>query len=251
MFDKVVNKKIVEQMSDKLPQKQIVAISGGGWGMEPDNPLLDRYIYELSDKVEPRICFIATASGDSEEYIERFYRHFVPKPAHLSHLSLFEPPTSDLETFILERDIIYVGGGNTKNLIALWKEWQLDRILRKAWNRGIILCGVSAGSICWFEQGVTDSIPGKRTVLPCLGFLNGSNCPHYNWKVYKTGYHYLLLEKLIADGYAAEDGVALHFIGDCLKNIVSSRPKAQAYYLETKNGKVIETPLDPEYLGNS
>ena len=251
MFDKVVNKKIVEQMSDKLPQKQIVAMGGGGWGMEPNNPLLDRYIYELSDKAEPRICFIATASGDSEEYIERFYRHFVSKPAHLSHLSLFEPPTSDLETFILERDIIYVGGGNTKNLIALWKEWQLDKILRKAWNRGIILCGVSAGSICWFEQGVTDSIPGKRTVLPCLGFLNGSNCPHYNWKVYKSGYHHLLLEKLIANGYAAEDGVALHFIGDCLKNIVSSRPKAQAYYLEQKNEKVIETPLDTEYLGNS
>ena len=238
-------------MSDKLPQKQIVAMGGGGWGMEPDNPLLDWYIYGLSDKEEPKVCFIPTASGDSEQYIDRFYRHFVPKPAHLSHLSLFEPSTSDLETLILSQDIIYVGGGNTKNLIALWKEWQLDSILRKAWNRGIILCGVSAGSICWFEEGVTDSIPGRRTVLKCLGFLTGSNCPHYNWEAYKSGYHQLLSQGLIGKGYATEDGVALHFINDSLKNIVSSRPKAQAYYLEKKNEKVIENFLDPLYLGNS
>lgn len=140
-------------MSEQVPQKQIVAMGGGGWGMEPNNPLLDWYIYELSGKAEPKICFLPTASGDSEEYIERFYRHFVPKPAHLSHLSLFKPPTSDLENLVLNQDIIYVGGGNTKNLIALWKEWQLDKIFRTAWDRGIILCGLSAGSICWFEEG--------------------------------------------------------------------------------------------------
>lgn len=238
-------------MSDKLPQKQIVAMGGGGWGMEPDNPLLDWYIYELSGKAEPRICFVPTASGDSEQYINRFYRHFAPKPAHLSHLSLFEPSTSDLETLIFAQDIIYVGGGNTKNLIALWKEWQLDRILREAWHNGIILCGVSAGSICWFEEGVTDSIPGKRTVLKCLGFLSGSNCPHYNWEAYENGYHQLLSQKLICEGYAADDGVALHFIGDRLQKIVSSRSEAQAYYLETKNEEVIKNILNPLYLGNN
>ena len=238
-------------MTNKLPQKQIVAMGGGGWGMEPDNPLLDKYIYDLSDKEEPRICFIPTASGDSEDYIERFYQQFVPKPAHLSHLSLFEPPTSDLETLILSQDIIYVGGGNTKNLIALWKEWQLDHILQTAWNRGIILCGVSAGSICWFSEGVTDSIPGERTVLKCLKFLPGSNCPHYNWGAYKDGYHRLLSENLITNGYAADDGVALHFVGDRLQQIVSSRPTAKAYYLENKNGKVVENLLHTQYLGNS
>ena len=238
-------------MSDKLPQKQIVAMGGGGWGMEPDNPLLDWYIYGLSDKAQPRICFIPSASGDSEEYIERFYRHFVPKPAHLSHLSLFKPPTSDLETLIFSQDIIYVGGGNTKNLIALWKEWQLDGILRQAWNRGIVLCGLSAGSICWFEEGVTDSIPGQLTALRCLGFLSGSNCPHYDGETKRRpAYHQLLSQGLISEGYATEDGVALHFIGDRLKNIVSSRPKAQAYYLNKKNGKVTENPLSPKYLGS-
>lgn len=226
-------------------------MGGGGWGMEPNNPLLDWYIYQLSDREEPKICFIPTASGDSAEYIARFYRHFVPKPAHLSHLSLFDPPTSDLENFIFSQDIIYVGGGNTKNLLALWKEWQLDRILRKAWHRGIILCGVSAGSICWFDVGVTDSIPGEKTVLQCLGFLSGSNCPHYNWEAYKNGYHRLLTAETISQGYAVEDGVALHFISDRLQEIVSSRPEAKAYYLERNNRQVIENLLNPQYLGNN
>ncbi|MDJ0635534.1 MAG: peptidase E [Xenococcaceae cyanobacterium MO_188.B29] len=236
-------------MSNKLPQKQIIAMGGGGWGMEPDNPLLDRYIYGLSDKKEPKICFLPTASGDSEQYIARFYQHFVPKPTQLSHLSLFEPPTADLETLILSQDIIYVGGGNTKNLIALWKEWQLDNILREAWHKGIILCGVSAGSICWFDRGVSDSIPGTRISLKCLGFLPYSNCPHYNWDAYKTGYHTLLSEGLIDSGYAADDGAALHFIADRLTNIVSSHPEAKAYHLEKKNGEIVETVLDPKYLG--
>ena len=229
--------------------KQIVAMGGGGWGMEPDNPLLDWYIYRLVDKKEPKVCFLATASGDSEQYIKRFYEHFVPEPAHLSHLSLFEPSTSDLESLILEQDIIYVGGGNTKNLIALWKEWQLDRILHQAWEQGIILCGVSAGSICWFEQGVTDSIPGKKTVLKCLGFLTGSNCPHYNWEGYREGYHRLILQDAIASGYAADDGVALHFIDNELSNVITSRPTAMAYFITSKDGQATETPLQPEYLG--
>jgi dipeptidase E len=240
-------------MPSKLPQRQpsrqIVAMGGGGWGMEPDNPLLDQYIYGLSNKEEPQICFVPTASGDSEQYINRFYQHFVPKPCRLSHLSLFDPPTSDLKTFIFNQDIIYVGGGNTKNLIALWQEWQLDHIFREAWNRGIILCGVSAGSLCWFEQGVTDSIPGARTVLKCLGLLPGSNCPHYDWEAYKSGYHRLLSQELINEGYAADDGVALHFVGNKLINTVSSRPEAKAYYMKKRNGKVVETTLKTKYLG--
>lgn len=184
--------------SESSPQKQIVAMGGGGWGMEADNPLLDSYIYNLAKKEKPKVCFLPTASGDSEQYIARFYQHFAPQPADLSHLSLFEPPTSDIEGFIFDKDIIYVGGGNTKNLIALWKEWQLDTILRKASLKGIILCGVSAGSICWFDEGVTDSIPGQKTVLQCLGLLPGSNCPHYNWDAYKDGYQRLLSQNAIA-----------------------------------------------------
>jgi dipeptidase E len=240
------------QTSKQLTQRHIVAMGGGGWGMEPDNPLLDFYIYHLSEKKEPKICFLPTASGDSKDYIERFYQHFAPKPAHLSHLSLFNPHTRDLQGFILEQDIIYVGGGNTKSLIALWKEWQLDSILRQAWSEGVILCGLSAGSICWFEEGVTDSIPGDYTTLKCLGFLSGSNCPHYDGETKRRpSYHQLLSQSLISEGYATDDGVALHFIGDRLNKIVSSRPTARAYLLENKNGKVEETLLNPQYLGNS
>ena len=238
-------------MPKQFPLKQIVAMGGGGWGMEPDNPLLDFYIYNLSAQAEPKICFISTASGDSEEYISRFYRDFVPKPAHLSHLSLFKPHTADLKSFILKQNIIYVGGGNTKNLIALWREWQLDKILRQAWSQGIILCGLSAGSICWFEEGLTDSIPGKYTPLKCLGLLSGSNCPHYDGEPQRRpAYHQLLSQGLISEGYATDDGVALHFVGDRLNSIVSSRSTAMAYRLEVKNGKVIESPLQPKYLGN-
>ena len=236
-------------MSEKLLQRQIVAMGGGGWGMEPDNPLLDFYIYNLSNKEEPKVCFIPTASGDSEEYIQRFYRHFAPQPAHLSHLSLFKPHTADLKSFILDQNIIYVGGGNTKSLIALWKEWQLDEILRQAWERGIILCGLSAGSICWFEEGLTDSIPGKYTSLKCLGFLPGSNCPHYDGETgRRSSYHHLLSQNLISEGYATDDGVGLHFVGDRLNTIVSSRPTAMAYSLKLKKGEVTETPCKPKYL---
>ena len=237
-------------MSEQLPLKQIVAMGGGGWGMEADNPLLDIYIHSLSDKKEPKICFLPTASGDSEEYIGRFYRDFAPKPAHLSHLSLFKPHTADLKSFILSRDIIYVGGGNTKSLIALWKEWQVDNILRQAWEQGIILCGLSAGSICWFEEGLTDSIPEKYTPLKCLGLLAGSNCPHYDGEPERRpSYHRLLSQGSISKGYATDDGVALHFTGDRLTNIVSSRPTAMAYHLEIKNSNVMETRLEPQYLG--
>ena len=142
-----------------------------------------------------------------------------------------------------------MGGGNTKSLIALWKEWELDNILREAWSQGVILCGLSAGSICWFEEGLTDSIPGKYTPLKCLGFLPGSNCPHYNGEAKRRPtYHQLLSQGLISDGYATDDGVALHFIGDSLSNIVSSNPTAMAYRLEVIENQVKEKPLKPEYL---
>ncbi|MBF2009266.1 MAG: peptidase E [Chlorogloeopsis fritschii C42_A2020_084] len=211
-------------MTANRVSKQIIAMGGGGFSMEPENPLLDMYILGQSQKERPKICFIPTASGDSDRYIVRFYSAFVKLSCTPSHLSLFQPPTADLRSFVLEQDIIYVGGGNTKNLITLWKEWGLDKIFREAWESGVILSGLSAGSICWFEEGVTDSIPGQLTKLKCLGFLKGSNCPHYDGEPErKPSYHRLLSEGLISEGYAADDGVGLHFIGNTLEKIVSSR----------------------------
>ncbi|WP_273038408.1 peptidase E [Iningainema tapete] len=227
-------------------------MGGGGFSMEPENPLLDRYILGLSKKETPRVCFVPTASGDSDRYVVRFYSAFIQLPCKPCHLSLFNPPRANLRSFVLEQDIIYVGGGNTKNLIALWKEWGLEQILREAWESGVILCGLSAGSVCWFEQAVTDSIPGSMSVLKCLGFLKGSNCPHYDGEPERRpSYHRLLLKGLISEGYAADDGVGLHFVGDTLETIVSSRPDAKAYRLERLDEKIKETTLKPTYLRNS
>ena len=229
--------------------KQIIALGGGGFSMEPDNPLLDSYILKQANKTNPKVCFIPSASGDAENYITRFYDFFKEQTCQPSHLSLFRPPTRDLEAFILEKDIIYVGGGNTKNLLVLWKEWGLDRILRKAWDQGIVLAGISAGSICWFEEGVTDSYGDKLERLTCLGFLQGSNCPHYDGELdRRPAYQNLVGSRQIQSGIATDDGVALHYIEQELTKIVSSRPNAKAYRVSIDNG-LKETELETEFLG--
>src|SRR5581483_2471160 len=140
--------------------RQIVAMGGGGFSMEPDNPLLDRYVLDLARVASPRVCFIPTASGDAADYIARFTAAFERLPCRPNVCSLYAPPHEDLRSFILAQDIFYVGGGNTRNLLALWREWGLDAMLREAWQGGAVLAGLSAGMICWFESGVTDSVPG-------------------------------------------------------------------------------------------
>lgn len=229
--------------------KQIIALGGGGFSMEPENPLLDQYILQQSMKKNPKICFLATASGDSENYICRFYQFFEKQDCQPSHLSLFNPPTRNIESFLLDKDIIYVGGGNTKNLLVLWKEWGLDTILKKAWEQGIILAGISAGSICWFEEGVTDSYGDGLEPLQCLGFLEGSNCPHYDGESdRRPSYQQLITNKKIKPGFATDDGVAIHFIDQEIHTIVSSRPNAKAYKVYDDD-KVIEKELATKFLG--
>ncbi|KIY21929.1 MULTISPECIES: Type 1 glutamine amidotransferase-like domain-containing protein [Mesobacillus] len=230
--------------------RQIIAMGGGGFSMEPDNPLLDLYILGQSEKRKPKVCFVPTASGDADNYVERFYSAFRSHECTPSHLSLFRPPTRDLEAYVMDKDIIYVGGGSTKNLLALWKEWGLDGILRKAWQRGTILAGVSAGSICWFEEGVTDSFGDGMERLQCLGFLKGSNCPHYDGEAeWRPAYEQFVGSGKIAGGFAADGGAALHFIDEELVRAVSSRPDAKAYEITLENGKVTEKVMKTTYLG--
>jgi dipeptidase E len=230
-------------------------VAAGGWSFvdAPDNPWLNQYVLDLAGKERPRICYLPTASADSPETVIRFYAGFSPLACVPSHLNLWpNPPTADLRSFLLEKDIICVGGGNTKNMLALWREWGLDAILREAWERGIVLCGVSAGAICWFAEGITDSIPGALTPLRCLGFLAGTNCPHFDSEPERrTTFHRLLAAGQIGPGYAADDGVALHYVGDSLARIISARPTGQAYRLELVNGAVVETPLEPIRLGDA
>ncbi len=151
---------------------------------------------------------------------------------------------------MLDMDVIYVSGGNTKSMLALWKEWGLDVILRKAWEQGVILAGLSAGSICWFEEGLTDSYGDKLMPLKCLGLLQGSNSPHYDGDAKRRPvYQKFILDGKIQDGYAADDGVALHFVGTKLIKAVSSRPCSKAYYVNTNIGKPLEQEVETFYLG--
>lgn len=226
--------------------RQLIAMGGGGFSMEPDNPLLDQYILKQANKARPTICFIPTASGDADSYIEKFYNFFNQQDCEPSHLSLFKPHTRDLEKFVLQQDIIYVGGGNTKNLLVLWKEWGLDQILKKAWEQDIVLAGLSAGSICWYEQGVTDSYGDKLEPLEALGFLPGSHCPHYDGEAERRpAYRQFIEQGTLQPGIAADDGAAVHYIDQKIKKVVSSRPMAKAYRV-FKGG---EEELAVEYLG--
>ncbi|QCR34120.1 peptidase E [Lysinibacillus sp. SGAir0095] len=230
--------------------RQIIAMGGGGFSMEPKNLLLDQFILKQARKQSPKVCFVPTASGDQDNYIERFYKAFKTLECETSHLSLFDANFNNLEKFVLEQDIIYVGGGNTRNMLLLWKDWGLDKVLRTAYEKGIILAGLSAGSICWFEEGLTDPLNGPLHKIDCLGLLEGSNCPHYDGEnKRKPAYRQSILNGEIKEGYAVDDGVALHFIDDVLTKTVSSRVEAKAYFVKKVDSKVIETEITPFYLG--
>ena len=214
--------------------------------MEPENPLLDEYILRQSAARVPKICFIGTASGDAEGYIERFYQFFKQYDCVQTHLSLFRPPSRDLESFVLAQDIIYVGGGSTKNLMALWKEWGLIDILKKAYEQGVLLCGISAGAICWYEMGVTDSYGGELEPVKGTGILKGSHSPHYDEeKKRRPAYQRMIKEGVLKSGIAASDGTALHYVNGELKHIIGSRPEARAYEVTTEG----EREIMPYYLG--
>jgi peptidase E len=231
-------------------KKQIIALGGGGFSMEPDNLLLDEYVLKQSNKQNPKICFLATASGDAESYILRFYTSFLTLSCRPTHLSLFKLPTRDLESFLLDQDVIYVGGGNTRSLMALWKEWSMDDYLRTAWQSGVVLAGVSAGSICWFEEGLSDFFPSELNKLNCLGFLRGSNCPHYDSELERRPvYQRLIMNGQLIEGVAADDGVALHYVGTDLKHVVSSRPQAKAYSVTKNRDQIQESTLMTTFLG--
>lgn len=218
--------------------------------METWNPLLDLYILNQSGKDNPKVCFIPTASGDAQGYIDRFYSSFKKLKCIPSHLSLFRGHTAEIAQFIFDQDVLYVGGGNTRNLLTLWKDWGVDTAIRKAYENGTVLAGVSAGSLCWFEQGLTDSVPGRLSSLNCLGWLKGSNCPHYDSEANRrTSYHDLLKSGEILPGIATDDGVAAHFVNEELGEYVSSHPDKKAYSLTLRDDQVLEQPHPTRYLG--
>ena len=232
----------------------IVAMGGGGFSMEPDNPLLDDHVLSLAraarGRDRPRVCFLPTASGDAEGYVARFYAAFARK-SEASHLALFNRTVLDLETFLLEQDVIYVGGGNTANMLAVWRLHGVDELLRRAWAGGSVLTGLSAGSLCWFEGGTTDSFGGLAPLRDGLGLLPGSHSPHYDGEPgRRPAYHGYVADGSLPDGYAADDGAALVFRATMLDEVIASRPASKAYRVARgADGSVTETPLETRYLG--
>jgi dipeptidase E len=231
-------------------RRQIVAFGGGGFSMEPGNPLLDDYVLSLAGNERPKVCFLPTASGDADHYVVRFYKTFCASDCETSHVSLFrrDAGVRDVEAHLLSRDVIYVGGGSVLSLLGAWRAHGLDSILRRAWEAGAVLCGGSAGSLCWFESGVT-AFHGEPQAYEGLGLLPWSNCVHYDAEPERDhAYRGLLLDGM-RPGYAAEDGTALHFVGTRLARVVSSRPAARAYRMRAGGSGVERRTLRPDYLG--
>jgi peptidase E len=230
--------------------RQIVAFGGGGFSMEPGNPLLDEYVLSLTGSARPKVCFLPTASGDADHYVVRFYRTFCETGCETSHVSLFrrDSGVGDIERHLLTRDVIYVGGGSVLSLLGAWQAHGLDSIIRRAWEAGVILCGCSAGSLCWFAEGVT-AFHGKPRQFEGLGLLPWSNCVHFDGEPGReAAYRRALLDGMGA-GYAAEDGSALHFTGERLTRVVGSRRGARAYRMRCAGGRVDRRVLHADYLG--
>jgi dipeptidase E len=240
-------------MRSKVPQ--IVALGGGGFSMEKDGSLLDDYVLSLTESGRPRVCFLPTASGDADHYVVRFYRRF-SSGCEASHVSLFRRDQGtggvedDLATHLLGQDLIYVGGGNVVSMLGAWRAHGLDAILRKAWRKGIVLCGPSAGSLCWFEQALS-AFHGAPRPVRGLGLLPYSNCVHYDAEPERRAEYHRFVGDGMRDGFAVEDGVALHFRSTSLVAVVSSRPDAAAYLVQAGGDGVIETRLAASCLDAS
>jgi dipeptidase E len=232
--------------------RQIVAFGGGGFSMESGNPLLDDYVLGLSGAERPKVCFLPSASGDADHYIVRFYRAFPADRCEASHISLFrrEQGPEDLRAHLLEQDLIYVGGGSVVSLLGVWRAHGIDAILREAWEQGVVLCGLSAGSLCWFSDAVT-GFHGAPRQVEGLGLLPFSNCVHYERDSSRRSAYHDFLRAGMRSGYAAEDGAALHFVGAELHRVIASRPEARGYRLDTVGERVVEMRIATAYLGDA
>ncbi|HEU5142700.1 MAG TPA: peptidase E [Solirubrobacterales bacterium] len=235
----------------KTTPRQIVAFGGGGFSMESGNPLLDDYVLALSGAERPRVCFLPTASGDADHYVVRFYRAFPAGRCEPSHVSLFrrEQGPADLREHLLSQDLIYVGGGSVVSMLGAWRAHGIDRMLREAWERGVVLCGLSAGSLCWFAEALT-GFHGEPRRIEGLGLLPFSNCVHYEPGSSRRSAYRAHLTAGMCPGYAAEDGAALHFTGTELSSVVASRPDARGYRLDTVGDRVVEMRMATTFLGD-
>jgi|TARA_B110000503_G_scaffold124463_1_gene191038 dipeptidase E len=224
--------------------RQVIAIGGGGFGRSIGDLLIEKYIIKQCPQLNPKICFIPTATGDDQGYIDNFYKAFDSLGCNTSHINLFKR-TFDLRSFILDQDIIYVGGGNTKSMLAVWRDWGLDLILKEAYDKGIIMSGVSAGAICWFDKGITDSWAEHQGTIKCMGFVNGTCCPHYDEEPERIPY----VEKILKDGdlnscLAIEGYAALHLVDDSPKYSISFKTATNCHNVSYIDGSIIHEPIN-------
>ena len=227
--------------------RNLVVLGGGGFSMEKGWSPLDAYTLRLTGERRPRVCFVPTASGDSPLYVRNFLRAFRGR-ADASYLPLFRRDARDLREFLLSQDVVYVGGGNTANLLAAWRLHGVDAILREAWRKGVVLTGISAGMLCWFEACVTDSFGPLARLDDGLGLLAGSACPHYDGEAQRRPTYQRLVGEGLPGGLAADDYAALHFVGRRLQACVASKPGAKCYRVRLVRGRVEETALPTRLL---
>jgi peptidase E len=229
----------------------ILAMGGGGFTMRERSPALDRFVLELTAKSVPRICFLPTASGDPREQVTRFYERFGSWPCEPSVLSLFHLGESRLDPVqhLLAQDAIYVGGGSMRNMLAIWREHGIDEAMRVAWHRGVLLAGLSAGAMCWFEGGVSTS-GGAPEPVAGLGLLPGSLTVHLEGEAGRLPvYRAAVGRGALPAGYAADDGAALLYEERLLVECVASAPGARVVRVQPDGeGGVCETPMEVRQL---
>ena len=220
--------------------RNIIAIGGGGFGANPGQGIIEEYILKQTKKKNPKICFIPTATGDNEAYKVNYYSTFTNLDCCPSHLDFFKR-TPDLNDLILNQDAIFVGGGNTKSMLAVWREWGLDKILKKAYLNGTVMSGVSAGAICWFQNGITDSWVSNLKMMPCLNFIKGTCCPHYDEEPErKPAVKNFLLRNKVKNVYAVDGGAALHIKDEKIFKSIIFKKNKSSYLVDVKKKNINE-----------
>lgn len=221
------------------------------WGGGTDKPILNHLI-KLTGKDNPNVCFVPTATGDSLVSITNWYSlvEGLSLRPHVMRVFINSYTTKEsFEETLMKMDAVIVGGGNTLNMMAIWKSQGIDLALRKAYEAGILMSGASAGSLCWFESGTTDSRPKELSKVDCLGWLRHSHCPHYNVEEFRRPlYHKLIQQKELSPGYACDNQSGLYFENEKLVQCVSSNPKSKSFFVDIVDGKIVERELKAEII---
>jgi dipeptidase E len=229
------------------PAGRRILIAGGGF-----NTAFIRYMAQLTGKPRPKLLYLPTASADSPAGVISWYRNCAPLNVEPSHQDSFIASTRQArswEEVFLSVDGIVCSGGNTLNQQAIWQAQGIDVVLRQAWDRGIVLGGASAGSLCWFEEGTTDSRPKDLSIVKCLGFLKGSHSPHYDAEPGRRPlYQKLIGSGQMKPGYACDNDAGIYFEDNTVKRVVSARAEAKVYYVSVEGGKAVEKVMEPERI---